>query len=141
MKQVSIPPQIIEELKKAQKNEITEHQIYLRLASVIKDSRNSEVLAKIGTDELRHYELWRKYTGIDVKPSRWKIFKFFWIARILGLTFGLKLMENGEEDAQINYAAIADYIKDAKQVVKDEDAHEKYRSRPAQHHDIGKLAT
>ncbi|HOP31752.1 MAG TPA: VIT1/CCC1 transporter family protein, partial [Spirochaetota bacterium] len=125
MKQAAIPPQIIEEIKKAQRNEITEHHIYLRLASVIKDRKNSEVLSKIGNDELRHYELWKKFTGVDVKPSKWKIFKFFWIARIFGLTFGIKLMENGEQEAQINYAAIADYIKDAKQIAKDEDEHEK----------------
>lgn len=125
MKQAAIPPQIIEEIKRAQRNEITEHHIYLRLASVIKDRKNSEVLSKIGNDELKHYEIWKKYTGLDVKPSRWKIFVFFWIARIFGLTFGIKLMENGEEEAQINYAAISDYIKDARQIAKDEDDHEK----------------
>ncbi|HOP63681.1 MAG TPA: VIT1/CCC1 transporter family protein [Spirochaetota bacterium] len=125
MKQAAIPPQILEELKRAQRNEITEHHIYLRLASAIKDRKNSEVLSKIGNDELKHYEVWKKYTGVDVKPSRWKIFIFFWIARIFGLTFGIKLMENGEEEAQLNYNAISDYVKDAKQIAKDEDAHEK----------------
>lgn len=125
MKPATIPKHIIEEIKKAQKNEITEHHIYLRLASVIKDRKNSEVLAKIGNDELRHYDIWKKFTKTDVKPSRWKIFKFFWIARIFGLTFGIKLMENGEEEAQLNYVAISDYIKDAAQIAKDEDAHEK----------------
>ena len=125
MKQSAIPPHIIEELKKAQRNEITEHHIYLKLASVIRDSHNSEVLAGIGNDELKHYHVWKKYTNADVKPSKWRTFKFFWIARIFGLTFGLKLMENGEEDARINYAAIADYVKDAKQIAKDEDAHER----------------
>ena len=87
MKPVAIPPQIIEELKKAQRNEITEHHIYLKLAGSIKDKHNSEVLKKIGNDEKAHYEVWKKYTATEVKPSKWRIFKFFWIARIFGITF------------------------------------------------------
>src|SRR5208337_2385164 len=104
MKKTAIPAQIIKELIKAQKNEITEHHIYLRLSESVKDRHNSDVLKKIGNDEKNHYEMWKRYTGIDVKPSGWKIIRYFWISRILGLTFGLKLMENGEEAAQINYA-------------------------------------
>jgi VIT1/CCC1 family predicted Fe2+/Mn2+ transporter len=34
-------------------------------------------------------------------------------------------MENGEAEAQINYEALAEYIKDAKKIAHDEDAHEK----------------
>lgn len=120
----AIPAQIIQQLIKAQKNEITEYHIYTRLADTIKDKKNSSVLRKIGEDEKRHYEIWKKYTGADVKPSRWQIIKFFWIARILGLTFGIKLMEKGEESAKINYEAISEYVKDAAKIAKDEDHHE-----------------
>jgi len=120
----TIPIQIIQQLIKAQKNEITEYHIYTRLADTIKDKKNSSVLRKIGEDEKRHYEIWKKYTGIDVAPSKWQIAKFFWIARILGLTFGIKLMEKGEESAKINYEAISEYIKDAAKIAKDEDHHE-----------------
>lgn len=125
MKNSDIPESIIKQLLQAQQNEITEHHIYLKLAGSIKDKHNSDVLRKIASDEKAHYEVWKKYTGADVKPSRWRIFKFFWISRILGLTFGIKLMENGEEEAQINYEAISDYVKDAKKIMKDEEAHEK----------------
>jgi len=62
---------------------------------------------------------------MEVKPSRLRIFKFYWISRIFGLTFGIKLMENGESEAQINYEALSEYIKDAKKIAHDEDAHEK----------------
>jgi VIT1/CCC1 family predicted Fe2+/Mn2+ transporter len=120
----AIPAQIIQQLIKAQKNEITEYHIYTRLADTVKDKKNSSVLRKIGEDEKRHYEIWKKYTGIDVAPSKWQITKFFWIARILGLTFGIKLMEKGEESAKINYEAISEYIKDAAKIAKDEDHHE-----------------
>ncbi|NLV67743.1 MAG: rubrerythrin family protein [Spirochaetes bacterium] len=116
---------MIKQLMKAQQNELTEYNIYMKLAESIKDKHNSNVLRKIASDEKAHSEVWKKYTGVDVKPSRWKIFKFFWISKILGLTFGIKLMENGEEDAQINYEAISEYVKDAKKIIKDEEAHEK----------------
>ncbi len=125
MKQKLLPPHITAELLKAQKNEITEYHIYTRLANSIKDRHNSEVLRKIANDEKAHYEVWKNYTGQEVKPDRRRIFFFFWISRIFGLTFGIKIMENGEEEAQINYRAIEEYVKDAKKIAKDEDAHEK----------------
>lgn len=125
MKQTDVPESVIPVLLKAQKNEITEYHIYTKLADSIKDRHNSEVLRKIGNDEKAHYEVWKKYTGKDVQPNRWRIFKFYWISKIFGLTFGIKLMENGEAEAQINYEALTEYIKDAKKIAHDEDAHEK----------------
>jgi len=125
MKQAAIPESIIPVLLKAQKNEITEYHIYSKLADSVKDEHNSGVLRKIGNDEKAHYEIWKKFTGIEVQPNRWKIFKFYWIAKIFGLTFGIKLMENGEAEAQINYEALTEYIKEAKRIAHDEEVHEK----------------
>jgi len=116
---------MLQALLKVQKSEITEHHIYSRLAERIKDSSNGEVLKTIAMDEKRHYEFWKHHTGVDVKPSRWKIFKFYWIARIFGLTFGIKLMERGEEKAHDNYMRIAEEIPGARKIAEDEDAHEK----------------
>ena len=56
--------------------------------------------------------------------NRWKVFFYFWISRILGITFGIKLMERGEERAQINYEIIARKIPKASQIIADEHAHE-----------------
>jgi len=76
-----------------QRNEITEYYIYSRLSRKTKNQKNAETLQKIGDDEMRHYIFWKEYSGVDVNPNKWKIFKFYWIARILGITFGIKLME------------------------------------------------
>jgi VIT1/CCC1 family predicted Fe2+/Mn2+ transporter len=65
-----------------------------------------------------------KYTQRAVRPNRWKIFFYFWISRILGITFGIKLMERGEERAQINYEIIARRIPKASRIIADEHAHE-----------------
>lgn len=109
----------------AQANEITEYHIYSRLAKSVKDRKNSRVLAAIASDEMSHYEFWKTHTGIEAKPHRFRILKFILIARILGLTFGIKLMEKGEESAQINYKQIARVIPGARKIAADEDRHEK----------------
>lgn len=119
-----ISPEVRRQLIIAQRNEITEHHLYSRLAAEVTDKHNSEVLAKIADDELRHYHIWAKYTGREVSPSRWEIFKFYWIARLFGITFGIKLMEKGEESAQINYSQIASEVPEAAGISKEENDHE-----------------
>ncbi|MBN1498377.1 MAG: VIT1/CCC1 transporter family protein [Spirochaetes bacterium] len=108
-----------------QKNEITEHFIYLRLAEKIKDEKNSAVLRKIADDELRHYRFWKGVTGMSVRPGRWRIFKYYWIARLLGLTFGIKLMERGEESAQVVYHELSEEHPEARRFEEEEEEHER----------------
>jgi VIT1/CCC1 family predicted Fe2+/Mn2+ transporter len=109
----------------AQKNEITEHFIYEKLAQSIKDTHNQEVLRRISKDEFKHYEFWREYTNKDVKPNKFRVWKHFLISKIFGITFGIKLMERGEEKAQVTYAKISESLPDAWGIIKDEDEHEK----------------
>jgi VIT1/CCC1 family predicted Fe2+/Mn2+ transporter len=109
----------------SQKNEITEHHIYQRLAKSHKDESNSRILEEIAADELAHYHFWKKYTEAEVKPNRWKVFRFYWISRIFGITFGVKLMERGEEQAQVVYDRIRRQIPEAGKIVDDEDSHER----------------
>jgi rubrerythrin len=80
-----------------QRAEITEHHIYRQLAQVVRPAENQRVLEQIARDELRHYQGWKQYTGQEVKPDRLKMWFYYWVSRILGFTFGVKLMEQGEE--------------------------------------------
>ena len=114
----------MEKLLTAQKNEITEFFIYDKLSRLIKDPHNKDILERISKEELGHYNYWKKYTNRDVKPSKRKIWTSVLISRILGLTFGIKLMEKGEERAQIDYKDISDFAPDAEAIVKDEGEHE-----------------
>jgi VIT1/CCC1 family predicted Fe2+/Mn2+ transporter len=109
----------------AQKSEITEHFVYEKLSQSIKDPHNKEILKRISSDELKHYAFWKKYTHKDAKPDKLKIWKYFLITKILGITFGIKLMERGEEKAQVTYEKISKSVPDAKSIIKDEDEHEK----------------
>lgn len=110
-------------LMRFQRNEITEHIVYGKLAAIEKDPSNKSVLAQISSDEHSHYETLKQYTKCDVSPHRWKIFKYYWIARILGITFAIKLMENGEESASENYSSYKAYP-DIQQMAHDENRHE-----------------
>jgi VIT1/CCC1 family predicted Fe2+/Mn2+ transporter len=109
----------------AQKSEITEHLIYGKLAQSIKDPKNKEVLKRISSDELKHYNFWKEYTNKDVKPNQLKMWKYFLISKIFGITFGIKLMEKGEDKAQATYEKISEFVPDAKAIAKDEDEHER----------------
>jgi len=124
MKHQPLSPETKSKLLVAQGNEITEYHIYRRLAERQKDPNNAEVLIRIANDEHHHYETWKEYTETDVQPNKWKIFKFYWIARLFGITFGIKLMEKGEARAQLNYDEIGKEIPAAKIISKEENDHE-----------------
>ena len=111
-------------LETFQRIEITEYHIYKRLAKSVKDPENRLILEKIAEDELRHAEDWKKYTQREIKPSQWDIFKYTLIGRLFGFTFGIKLMERGEEKAQANYAELRGKIPEIDNWIREEEIHE-----------------
>ena len=114
-----------EKISIVQKNEITEHIIYKRLSESVKEPHNKKILRQISRDELGHYRFWRKYTRGDVKPDRLKIWRYLIISKIFGITFGIKLLERGERQAQLIYEEISRSMPEAKSIVSDENEHEK----------------
>jgi VIT1/CCC1 family predicted Fe2+/Mn2+ transporter len=120
---MEISKELKQKLLLAQKNEITEYHIYQKLAKRIKD-KNREILEKIAEEELFHYNRWKNITGEEVKPSRMKIWFYYTISRIFGLTFGLKLMELGEEDAQEYYRQLDLKSEEIEKIIKEENEHE-----------------
>jgi vacuolar iron transporter family protein len=114
----------IKQLLILQQEEINGYHTYKRLARMVSDKKNSKVIERISSEEMKHYEIWKKYTGKDVKPNKTKINFFFWVSRLFGLTFGIRLMELGEEKVQLAYADLIDSIPEAKQVMADEEKHE-----------------
>lgn len=116
-----------ESLKKIlqyQKNEITEHILYSALAKRAQE-KNKKVLQKISEDELRHYNFFKKITGQDVSPSWFKIYFYRIVSRIFGFTFTIKMMDNGELQAEHNYEEFEDQIPGIKKIIADEVKHEK----------------
>jgi VIT1/CCC1 family predicted Fe2+/Mn2+ transporter len=121
---MEIDQELRDQLLVYQRNEITEHHIYKRLAATIKSSENRRILEKIADDELRHYHEWKAHTQKEVKPNRFQIWKYRWISRLFGFTFGIKLMERGEESAQGNYEKLYSAIPGAEAIAREENEHE-----------------
>jgi len=83
-----------------QVSEITEHCIYIKLAASTREPHNREVLTRIAGEEHEHYEIWKKYTNREAAPNQLRVWMYYLIARLLGLTFAIKLMETVEKRAQ-----------------------------------------
>lgn len=111
-------------IKQMHKNEITEYYIYTRIARRLKNERDREILKKIATQEKAHAEIWGKYTGVKVKPSKIKIFFYRLLSALLGYTFTLKILERGEDKAQKNYSVLIGEIPEAEKIIKEESEHE-----------------
>ena len=111
-------------IKRMQQNELTESVIYEKIAAFAKGDGNKETLLRLAREEKAHYEIWKKYTGIAMKPEMGKVLKFTLIARILGFTFAVKLMERGEGNAQIEYELLAREVAESASIREQEEEHE-----------------
>lgn len=119
-----LQPEIIEKLRACQRDEITEREIYRRIARATPDPHNRGVLERIADEENGHYELWKRYTGTDLPPDRLRLFWYLLLARVLGLTFAFRLMEKREKGAQQMDPRILTAIPEAADVVAKEAEHE-----------------
>ncbi|MEP7136675.1 MAG: VIT1/CCC1 transporter family protein [Chloroflexota bacterium] len=120
--------QLSEDIRKKvilfQQTEITEYHIYKRLAQRIKSQENAKILDQIAEDELRHYNGWKEYTQEEIQPRWFFVWFYYLVSIVFGFTFGVKLMEQGEEKAQANYEAVSNIIPEATNYQKEEDKHE-----------------
>ncbi|HOP30072.1 MAG TPA: VIT1/CCC1 family protein [Spirochaetota bacterium] len=106
-----------------QKNEITEHILYGALAKRAK-GKNAAILQKISEDELKHYKFFKKITGKDTRPDWIKIYFYRFVSRIFGFTFTIKMMSNGEEQAEHNYEEVEDKVPGIQKIIREEVKHE-----------------
>jgi VIT1/CCC1 family predicted Fe2+/Mn2+ transporter len=107
-----------------QQTELTEHHIYKRLAKKVSSPENAKIIEQIAADELRHYNGWKKYTNQDIEPRWFYVWFYYLISIVFGFTFGIKLMEQGEENAQENYAGLSNAIPEALKFQHEENVHE-----------------
>ena len=107
-----------------QQNELTESVIYEKIAAFAKGEENKKTLLRLAREEKAHYEIWKQYTGLEMKPEKGKVLKFTAIARLLGFTFAVKLMEKGEKNAQGEYELLAKEVRESIQIRQQEEEHE-----------------
>ncbi len=113
-----------------QAKEILEKHVYEKIASLIKKDADKATLLKIAAEEQRHYDIWKRYTGVDVKYSKVRALYYVLLARLLGYTFAIKRMEsplykeNAGEAVEV-IEALETVVPEVKSILIDEEAHEK----------------
>ena len=122
--ETTLSPAALRIIKKMQQSELTESVIYEKIAAFAGGEENRQVLLRIAREEKAHYEIWKNYTGLEMKPEKAKVLKYTLIARILGFTFAVKLMERGEGNAQQEYALLAQEVPESIAIRQDEEEHE-----------------
>ena len=108
----------------AQRNEITEYVVYTRLAKRLSDEHNRDVLERVGREELAHHDFLAGITGRRAAPRPLVIRWYLLLARLLGVTFALKLMESGERSAQVSYRQLG-HVDGVTAIIHDEKEHER----------------
>ena len=114
----------LEIIRTMQQNELTESVIYEKIARFAKGEENQQTLLRLSREEKAHYEIWKQYTGEEMKPQQGKILKYTFLARTLGFTFAVKLMERGEENAQSEYDLLAKEVEESSLIRQQEEEHE-----------------
>ena len=120
----NLSPKALAIVKKMQQSELTESVIYDKIAAFAGGEENRATLLRLAAEEKGHYEIWKRYTGIEMKPEMGKVLKYTFLARTLGFTFAVKLMEKGEGNAQEEYALLADEVAESIAIRKQEEEHE-----------------
>lgn len=107
-----------------QQDEITAHHIYTKISNAVKDKHNAKVIEQVAKDELKHYNRLKEVTGVDLKAQKIKVFFYYWITRLLGITFGIKLLEKGESQAITSYGSLSSNLGFMDEIIEDEERHE-----------------
>ena len=119
-----LTPQARKIILKMQQNELTESVIYKKIAKFAKGEENKKTLHRLAQEEYAHYQIWKNYTGKEMKPQKGKVVLYSLIARILGFTFAVKRMERGEGNAQEEYALLEREVAESVHIRQQEEEHE-----------------
>ena len=120
----TVSPEALEIIRKMQQSELDESVIYKNIASFAKGKENRRTLMRLAKEELAHCRIWQKYTGEVMKPNKAKVIFYTLVARFLGFTFAVKLMERGEGNAQAEYARLAEEVEESVHIRQQEEEHE-----------------
>jgi VIT1/CCC1 family predicted Fe2+/Mn2+ transporter len=124
METIKLDENLKKDILRFQREELTGARLYGFLAKRIKDTKNAAVLEDMAKAENGHYSFWKKLSGADAPPYKARVFFLSLAARVLGLTFALKLLEKGEDHAAEGYAKVRHLFPEAVEFGKEEEAHE-----------------
>lgn len=121
---MALTPKDLKVLLTAQGFEISEYAIYKNLVKM-GNATNKGTLNKMAEDSLKHYQYWEKITGEKVSENKIKVWIYTNLARILGLTFGIKMLEQTEVEAEKLYEKIKTIDGNFSWIIEEEKRHEK----------------
>lgn len=124
MTEIQLDNATMEKFLRFQRDEIDGYHTYLKLAEIVKDENHKKILTRIAGEEMKHYEIWKTQTQSDINPNWLRINFYSLLARLFGLTFGIKLMEIGEEHTQENYTEVLHAFPEVTAMQKEEEVHE-----------------
>ena len=120
----TVSPETLAIIRKMQSNELDESVIYKNIAAFAKGKENRRTLLRLAKEEKAHCRIWESYTGEMPRPNKGKLLFYTLIARILGFTFAVKLMERGEASAQEAYDRLAQEVPESAAIRQQEEEHE-----------------
>lgn len=121
---VNLSPKELETIFSAQKLEISEYLIYEKLSQLVKDEATQKVLARLGSDSLKHYHFWQKITGKEAKVNTFRVWWYLSLARFFGITFCIRSLEDTERSIGKIYEGIAKFNKEFSWIIAEEKEHE-----------------
>ncbi|MDR1014681.1 MAG: VIT1/CCC1 family protein [Coriobacteriales bacterium] len=107
-----------------QKAEATDSVVYLRMARTERHDSHRRVLEQIAQEEREHYEVWKKYTGVEIPANRLKAAVLTVLMLLLGYTFVLRIMERGEDRTAEAYARLDAAVPEIELIIAHEQEHE-----------------
>ena len=120
----NVSPEALEIIRRMQQNELDEGIIYKNIAGFAKGKENRRTLLRLAKEENAHCQVWKSYTGEELKPNKGKILFYTLIAKVFGFTFAVKLMERGEGNAQIEYSRLEAEVPESIAIREQEEEHE-----------------
>ncbi len=112
------------DLIRCQRDEITGYEVFTKLSDREKNPINKRILKDIAEEEKEHFRILAKYTEIMPSARKLKIRFYLFAARVLGLTFGIKLLELDEEKAIERYGRYNELYPEIADIVLQEEEHE-----------------
>jgi hypothetical protein len=94
--------------------EITKYVLDQKLSRTVKEQANRDVLNLIAEEELGYYERWKGVSGNDVPPNTTEISVYYWMARVFGIIFMMKVRDFFIKRA---YASLEDIVSEATCIV------------------------
>lgn len=108
-----------------QRDELTASVVYAHFAKRLKDQKNRVLLEKISKDEARHAQIWQKYTKRTVQPCWIRLIWYTFLTYVLGYTFVVKVLENGEYTGVQEIKTLEKDVPEVNDIIVQEKEHER----------------